>query len=86
MAYDAQTKQPHIYCNGQLFSSLEYGAELYSEVSAFIRQERSSSAIYSVYITDIDVPYEELGASSYAQLQTIHYLNYKQRVEEKLNI
>ena len=86
VAYDAQTKQPHIYCNGQLFSSLEYGAELYSEVSAFIRQERSSSAIYSVYITDIDVPYEELGASSYAQLQTIHYLNYKQRVEEKLNI
>ena len=86
VVYDGQTKQAHIYCNEQLFSGLDYGDKLYSEVSAFIRQERKSAANYSVYLTDIDVPYEELGVSSYAQLQTIHYLNYKQNIEEKLNI
>ena len=86
VVYDGQTKQVHIYCNDQLFSSLDYGDKLYGEVSAFIRQQRKSSASYSVYLTDIDVPYEELGASSYAQLQTIHYLNYKQHIEERLNI
>jgi len=85
VAYDGQTKVSHIYCNDEIFSSLDYGAELYSEVSRFIRQERKSAEDYPVYITDIDAPYDELGAKSHAQVQTVHYLNYKQQIEEKLN-
>ena len=86
VAYDGQTKESYIYCNDEAFSSLEYGAKLYVEASRFIRQKRKSAEDYPVYITDIDVPYNELGATSHAQLQTIHYLHYKQRIEEKLNI
>ena len=86
VAYDAQTKESQIYCNERTFSSLDYADQLYSEVSAFIREKRSVVEEYPVYITDIDLPYAELGAISHAQLQTIHYLNYKQRIEEKLNV
>ncbi|OUR90167.1 hypothetical protein A9Q85_01160, partial [Cycloclasticus sp. 44_32_T64] len=78
--------ESHIYCNERTFSSLEYADQLYSEVSAFIREKRNAVEEYPVYITDIDLPYEELAATSHAQLQTVHYLNYKQRIEEKLNV
>lgn len=86
VAFDGQAKEFHIYCNDQIFSSLDYGEALYTEVSTFIRQERKSAEDYPVYITDIDVPYNELGVKSHAQLQTIHYLHYKQRIEKKLNV
>jgi adenylate cyclase class 1 len=86
VAYDSQTNESHIYCNLQTFSSMVYGDNLYNEASSFIRQERKASEDYPVYITDIDVSDEELGVTGSAQLQTIHYLNYKQRIERKLNV
>lgn len=86
VAYDAQTDESHIYCNEKMFSSLDFGGALYNEASNYIRQERASVGDYPVYITDIDVPHEELGVASLAQLQTIHYLRYKQAIEDKLNV
>ncbi len=86
VAYDGQTDESHVYCNEQTFSSIEHGDKLYNEASAYIRQERKTDDAYPVYITDIDVPLEELGVTTYAQLQTIHYLRYKQGIENKLNV
>lgn len=86
VVYDEQTKGTYIYCNDQVFSSLEQGDQLYSSVSRFIVQARKSAEKYPIYITDIDVPYYELGASSDDALQMVHYLNYKQRIEKKLNV
>ncbi|MEO1889103.1 MAG: class I adenylate cyclase [Cycloclasticus sp.] len=86
VASDRQTKESHIYCNTQTFSSLDFGNNLYSEASRYIRQERKGVEDYPVYITDIDVPHEELGVENHGQLQTIHYLHYKQRIEDKLNV
>ncbi|MEO1897338.1 MAG: hypothetical protein ABGX36_05965 [Cycloclasticus sp.] len=86
VASDRQTKESHIYCNMQTFSSLDFGNNLYSEASRYIRQERKGIEDYPVYITDIDVPHEELGVTNHGQLQTIHYLHYKQRIEDKLNV
>lgn len=86
VAYDGQTKEFHVYCNEQTFSSLDYGKELYNEASAYIRKERKGEGDYPAYITDIDVTNEELGVTAGTSLQTIHYLNYKQEVERKLNV
>ncbi|MBL4743122.1 MAG: class I adenylate cyclase, partial [Cycloclasticus sp.] len=85
VASDGQTKEINIYCNEQTFSSVEHGDNLYVAASSYIRQERQAKEDYPVYVTDIDVPHEELKASTQAQIQTIHYLNYKQRIERKLN-
>jgi len=86
VSYDTLLKESHIYCNEHTFSSLDHGEHLYSIVKDFIRTERSASDDYPVYVTDIDVPFDELGAASEAELQTSHYLKYKLLVEEKLNL
>jgi adenylate cyclase class 1 len=85
-AYDEQTQESHIYCNNEVFSSLDYGDKFYQEASAFIRKDRQEAEDYPAYITDIDATYEELGAVNQEGLQVIHYLNYKQRIERKLNV
>jgi len=86
VSYDSLLKRLHIYCNDDAFSSLEHGDALYSVVAGFIRTKRSASDDYPVYVTDIDVPFDELGAAMQADLQTIHYLRYKRGIEEKLNV
>ena len=86
VSYDSLLKQLYIYCNDDTFSDLEHGDALYSVVAEFIRTTRSASEDYPVYLTDIDVPFDELGAATQADLQTIHYLSYKQRIEKELNV
>jgi len=86
VSYDGLLKESNIYCNEVAFSSQQHGKNLYSVAANFIRDARSATEQYPVYVTDIDVSFDELGAASHAQLQTIHYLRYKQRIEEKLNL
>ncbi|HEB63374.1 MAG TPA: class I adenylate cyclase [Gammaproteobacteria bacterium] len=72
------------YCDGQEFSSLEFGQTLYDKVAAYVLEKRQSGLAYPIYITDLDVPRSLLGGQAeYAQ--TIHFLNYKKQVESKLN-
>ncbi|MCF6236528.1 MAG: class I adenylate cyclase [Gammaproteobacteria bacterium] len=72
------------YCDGQEFSSLEFGQSLYDKVAAYVLEKRQSGLAYPIYITDLDVPRSLLGGQAeYAQ--TIHFLNYKKQVESKLN-
>ena len=40
---------------------------------------------YPVHITDIDLPLSAFRIDNPEQLRTIHYLNYKQKIEAKFN-
>ncbi len=75
-----------IYCNENEFSSLDYGNQLFLTVYQHILQNRQSKLDYPVHITDIDLPLSAFHIDRLEQLQTIHYLNYKQKIEAKLNV
>lgn len=84
--YDEQSASNVLYCNDREFSSMEYGADVFTAAAQFIREQRQSKNNYPVYITDIDVPPSVMGAESADQLQTIHYVEYKQKIENRLNV
>jgi adenylate cyclase class 1 len=73
------------FCNEQEFSSLYYGNHVFNAVYQYILQFRQSKQDYPIYISDIDLPMEAFHLVHREQLQTIHYLNYKQKIEAKLN-
>jgi adenylate cyclase, class 1 len=75
-----------IYCNEEEFSSLNYGNQLFLAAYQHILEFRLSKQNYPVYISDIDLPLSAFHIDSLEQLQTIHYLNYKQKIEGKLNV
>lgn len=74
-----------VYCNEREFSTAEYGENIFLEVARSIMAQRQSGQSYPIYITDIDVPYNLLGAKSHQHVQTLHYLIYKKKVEDRLN-
>ncbi len=73
------------YCNDQEFSSLHYGHQVFNAVYQYILQFRTHRLDYPVYISDIDLPLAAFHVTDQKQLQTVHYLNYKQKIEAKLN-
>ena len=73
------------YCDGREFTSLEYGPGLYEEVAKHIINRRRSGTVYPLYITDIDLPPALFGGDTTTPLQTIHFLNYKKLIEDRLN-
>lgn len=75
-----------IYCNEKEFSSLEYGNKVFYAAYQYILQFRNANSHYPIHITDIDLPLSAFRISDPAQLQTIHYLNYKQKIEDKFNV
>ena len=75
-----------IYCNDIEFSSVDYGSDLFLEVSRYIMDCRKSKENYPVHISDLEVPCSYLGVESNDQLQTIHFLNYKKKMEAKLSV
>jgi adenylate cyclase class 1 len=75
-----------IYCNEQEFSSLDYGNQIFHAAYQYVLQFRRSKLDYPIHITDIDLPLSAFHISKPEQLQTIHYLNYKQKIEAKLNV
>ncbi len=80
-----QTKTTSIYCDGQEFSSLEYGDKLFQKVKEQIKEVRSGIEDYPIYITDIEIPPQSLGVELPSQLQTTHFLKQKQKIEDRLN-
>ena len=74
-----------VYCNDMEFSSMEEGGEVFRRAAGYILEQRHGGAQYPVYITDIDVPLAALGAESPSQLQAIHFLHYKDKIEARLN-
>lgn len=74
-----------IYCDEKEFSSLDHGNQVFQAVYHHIVRSRASKADYLVHITDIDLPLSVLGVDRHDQLQTIHFLNVKQKIENSLN-
>ena len=73
-----------VYCNERKFAIT--GVESYQAVKKHIISFRKNHEDYPFHITEIDVPCEILGLKHVDQGQSLHYLNYKQKIEEKLNI
>lgn len=75
-----------IYCNEKEFSSLDHGNQVFYAAYQHILQFRNGKVSYPIYITDIDLPFSAFRVDNPEQLQTIHYLNYKQKIEDKFNV
>jgi len=73
-----------IYCNNREFSYLDYGAKVFHAVYDYVLGFRASKQVYPVHITDLDLPLAAFHVSHPLQLQTQHYLSYKQKIEAKL--
>ncbi|MEQ8939447.1 MAG: hypothetical protein RLT30_12200, partial [Gammaproteobacteria bacterium] len=61
------------------------GNQLFNVVAQYIVERRASGETYPIYITDIDVSHSMMEQIQANTLQTLHYLNYKKRIEDKLN-
>ncbi|MFZ5956653.1 class I adenylate cyclase [Pseudomonas knackmussii] len=70
-----------LYCNHREFSELEYGTGLFQAVARHILAQRAGQGRYPCYITDLDLS----AITAESALQSIHYLRYKQRLENALN-
>jgi adenylate cyclase class 1 len=74
-----------IYCNGREFCSPESGGKTLDEVANYMLELRRGRQAYPIYITDISMSPAVLGEEGVGRIQTIHFLSYKHRIEEKLN-
>ena len=74
-----------LYCDGREFSSLEHGKGLFDAVVRHVLALRDSGQRYPIYITDISLDRSVVGEENVGKMQTIHFLNYKRRIEEQLN-
>jgi len=74
-----------LYCNDLEFSAAGTEKDIFNSVAEYIYDIRQSKEKYPIHITEIDVPLQALGVDSYQQLQTIHFLRYKQKIESRLN-
>ncbi|MEJ2567067.1 MAG: hypothetical protein P8141_14125 [Gammaproteobacteria bacterium] len=84
---DASDNQPSrfaIYCDDAEFLGLQYGKAIFDTVADYMLKQRGSGARYPVYITDIDLPRTAFGIEAGGRIQTIHFLSYKKRIEERL--
>lgn len=73
-----------IYCNERKFPIHDVSS--FERVRDHIKTYRKSHDDYPFHITEIDVSRRTLGAEHAGPLQAIHFLNYKQKIEYKLNI
>lgn len=74
-----------VYVNGQEFSVREFGKQLFEKVTGHILARRASGEPYPIYITDVDLSWLASAQENDAPFHTIHYLQYKKRIEHKLN-
>lgn len=74
-----------LYCNEQEFSTMVYGNRVFEAAAQYILEFRLSGQHYPIHISDIDVPAEALNHESTLPLQTLHFLKYKQKIENRLN-
>lgn len=74
-----------VYCDDAEFTSLEHGSALFRRVAEYVLARRRSGQRYPIYITDIDLPRAIPGEDSGHRAQTVHFLNYKKHIEQRLN-
>ena len=73
------------FCNDTEFTSQEHGASVFDEVARAIFKQRRGAERYPIYITDLDLSERLLRGAGANPLQTINFLLYKKRIEERLN-
>ncbi|NOT84545.1 MAG: adenylate cyclase [Methylococcaceae bacterium] len=76
----------HINCNERVFTTREYGAAVFSQASDFIAHYRRDHRHSNLQLTTVEVPLSVMGVSGPEQLQSIHVLHYKQKIEARLQI
>ncbi len=74
-----------VYCEDREFSSFDHGNLLFAEAARHVYSRRASGSRYPIFITDLDLAPGLLGQRASNRVQIIEYLNYKKRIEEKLN-
>jgi len=74
-----------LYCNDSEFFATNTEKDIFKSVAKHIYDIRKNNETYPIHITEIDVPLQVLGVDSYQQLQSIHFLRYKQKIESRLN-
>jgi len=74
-----------IYCEDFEFSTVEYGEHIFAAVANHVVKQRKGGATYPIYITDIDLSRSLFFESDVRRLQSVHYLEYKKRIEIRLN-
>ncbi|MGZ8194405.1 MAG: class I adenylate cyclase [Methylosarcina sp.] len=74
-----------LHCDDHVFSSHEHGGRIFQAVYRHIIGYRKNNLNYPVHLTDIDLPISAFGVACHEELQTIHYLNMKQKIEDKMN-
>ncbi|WP_349432281.1 class I adenylate cyclase [Methylomarinum sp. Ch1-1] len=72
-----------IFCNDHKFSSSS-NDKLFTDVRKHILAFRSGHDDYPFHINEIDVPPHILGVASLSQAHTVHFLQYKQKIESRL--
>jgi len=73
------------YCDDAEFSTAESGAKIFEVVARHILKKRRDRKKYYVYITDLDLPSALLGEKTNDSVQIVKYLQYKKKIEAKLN-
>lgn len=81
---DDQADGQVVYCNEKRFEL--HDLQSYRQLKKHIVSFRRRHEDYPFHVTEIDVPLRLLGIAYDDQAQSLHYLNYKQKIEEKLNI
>ena len=84
-ALEDRRSQLTVYCDDSEFSSLEHGERLFMEIAGHVLERRKNGERYPIYITDIDITRLLSGAAVQGGVQTIHFLSYKKRIEDRLN-
>ncbi|MEQ1622780.1 MAG: class I adenylate cyclase [Methylococcales bacterium] len=74
-----------VYCNEKEFSSLEHGPQVFYAAYQYILSFRQGKQVYPVHISDIELPLSAFRIENPDQLESIHFLNYKQKIEDKFN-
>ena len=57
----------------------------FQEIAAFVLQLRKTQDAYPIYITELTLSRQFFGQSTIDILQTLHFLQYKKWIEDKLN-
>jgi adenylate cyclase class 1 len=81
---DEDNSQFSIFCDEKEYSSFEFGTELFREVAKYVMSQRRSGLRYPIHITDIDLPPTMINDKSPNPWQTVNFLNYKKRIEDRL--
>jgi adenylate cyclase class 1 len=71
--------------NGAEFNSRQYGDRLFQTVSERIIEFRKNGQTYPVYITELNLSPSAFGLNGTDALQTLHFLEYKEKIEAQLN-